>query len=153
MQTQATSTHDFRALTGPERFFNAAVGLLAKVGLTPSDYVQLEVVGRRTGKVYATPVNLLELDGRRYLVAPRGHTQWTKNARAAGQVTIRHGRHRQSLVALELPVQARPPLLKAYLERYVSTVQRFFGVRAGAGLAAYAAIAAQHPVFELRAAQ
>ena len=44
----------------------------------------LVVRGRKSGDLRRTPVNLMELDGERYLVAPRGNTEWVRNVRAAG---------------------------------------------------------------------
>ena len=52
----------------------------------------LEVRGRKTGALYSTPVDLLEERGTRYLVAPRGYTQWVRNAEISGEVTLRRGR-------------------------------------------------------------
>jgi len=48
-----------------DRMVNRAFGLLVKLGLgLPHNYL-LEVRGRKSGRVYSTPVNLLELDGKR----------------------------------------------------------------------------------------
>jgi deazaflavin-dependent oxidoreductase (nitroreductase family) len=137
------------AATPFERVFNRSVGLLARLGLTRSDYVRLEVVGRKSGATHATPVNLLAHEGHRYLVAPRGETQWVRNARAAGRVTLVHGRARESVALRALPVRERAPVLRAYLTRYAFTVQRFFSVRPSDAPSAFEAIASRHPVFEL----
>jgi len=137
-------------VSGFDRLFNRAVGALASRGWTTGDYVQLSVVGRKSGKRYSTPVNPLEYGARRYLVAPRGWTQWVRNALAAGEVTIKHGQSEQRFGVRLVPAGERAPLLGAYLERYRVTVQRYFSVRAGAELSAFEAIADQHPVFELQ---
>ncbi|MDD9940667.1 MAG: nitroreductase family deazaflavin-dependent oxidoreductase [Myxococcales bacterium] len=132
-----------------ERTFNRTIGWLAGLGWTSADYVQLEVPGRRTGKLHRTPVNLLRYEGRCFLVAPRGRTQWVLNASAAGEVTLKHGRRKRRYQVQAVALERRAPLLAAYLQRYVSTVQRFFTVPAGSELGAFAAIAGDHPVFEL----
>ena len=72
-----------------------AFGLLIGLGLDPPDYHLLEVRGRTTGRTYATPVNLLEVGGRRFLVAPRGLAQWVRNAEVACEVALGRGRRRQ----------------------------------------------------------
>lgn len=127
------------------RLFGAAVGL----GLLGDPFFVLEVRGRKTGRIHATPVDLLVVGARRYLVAPRGHTQWSRNARASGEVTLRRGRLVRRYAARELDDAEKPEILKAYLDAFASRVQRFFSVRAGSPAEAFAAIAARHPVFEL----
>jgi hypothetical protein len=94
---------------------------------------------------------LLELDGKQFLVAPRGRTQWVCNAETAGEVTLKRGaRRRFRLRSLDDP--AKPQVLKAYLTNYKSAVQRFFPITPGAPLEEFAKIAAGYPVFELIAA-
>src|SRR5438552_17971933 len=85
----------FREPSAGERFFNRIFGFLVGLGLGFSYNYLLEVRGRKTGKLYSTPINLLELQGKRYLVAPRGRTQWVRNAEAAGEVTLKKGSSRQ----------------------------------------------------------
>lgn len=144
-------TEDFTKLRGIERFFNAVLGSLFRLGIAPAYGHELEVVGRTTGTVHKTPVNLLAYEGRTYLVAPRGETQWVKNARAAGQVVLVRGSVRKTLRVRELPTAERAPLLKAYLGTYESQVARFFSVAATAPEEAFVAIAEKHPVFHLEA--
>ena len=82
-----SSSDHFLKPSALETLMNRAVGLLAGFGIGPAYIHVLEVKGRRSGKTYRTPVNLLERDGHRYLVGGRGHTAWAKNALAAGAVT------------------------------------------------------------------
>jgi deazaflavin-dependent oxidoreductase (nitroreductase family) len=133
-----------------ETILNKTVGILAKFGLGPSYIRVLEVQGRRTGKIYTTPVNLLELNGRQYLVGGRGHTAWSKNAQAVGVVTLKRGSRSQQYRTIPVPDADKPPVLKAYLQEYRGTVQRFFDVPADAPLDAFASIAHKHPVFEVK---
>ena len=112
-------------------------------------WFRLEVRGRRSGRVHATPVNVLDLSGRRFLVAGRGRTQWVQNAEAAGEVVLRKGSSRWRLDLRPVPDAEKPPVLRAYLDRFRSVVQRYFPVRAGSPPEAFAPIAARYPVFEL----
>lgn len=132
-----------------ERAFNRLFGLALAAGLGLAHNYLVEVKGRKSGKLYATPVDLLEFGGRRYLVAPRGETGWVRNARAAGRVALRRGGRREEFAACELDPHLRPPLLKAYLDRFALTVQRYFPVPRGAAESEFVAIADRYPVFEL----
>jgi deazaflavin-dependent oxidoreductase (nitroreductase family) len=140
----------FRKPSSLEAFFNKAFGFFVGLGLGfPHNYL-LQVRGRKSGRVYSTPIDLLELDGKRYVVAPRGRTQWVRNAEAAGEVVLKRGRTRQSFVIQPLPEGEKPRILKAYLDRFHREVQRYFPVMAGSETAAFAAIAGHYPAFELR---
>jgi hypothetical protein len=61
----------FRAPTAVERAFNRVFGLVVGMGWGFSYNYLLQVRGRKSGKIYSTPIDLLELNGKRYLVAPR----------------------------------------------------------------------------------
>lgn len=139
----------FRQPSLAERFFNRTFGLLVGLGLgLPHNYL-VQVRGRKSGKVYSTPIDLLELDGKRFLVAPRGRTQWVRNAEAAGDVTLKKGRTRLRYRIRSIPDAGKPELLKAYLDRFQTTVQRYFPVPAGSPPQAFTAVASNYPVFEL----
>src|ERR1035438_1588482 len=84
------------------------------LGLGFSHNYLLQVRGRKTGKLYSTPINLLELKGKSYLVAPRGRTQWVRNAEAAGEVTLKKGSTRRKSRLRPLPDAEKPQILKAY---------------------------------------
>ena len=85
----------FREPTAVEKLFNRSFGFLVGLGLGPSHIYLLQVRGRKSGKLFSTPVDLLELQGKRYLVAPRGRTQWVRNAEAAGEITLKKGSTRK----------------------------------------------------------
>ncbi len=85
----------FREPTTVEKIFNRTFGFLVGLGIGPSHIYALEVRGRKSGKIFSTPVDLLDLNGKRYLVAPRGRTQWVRNAEAAGEITLKKGSKRQ----------------------------------------------------------
>jgi deazaflavin-dependent oxidoreductase (nitroreductase family) len=137
--------------TNVERIMNKAVGLAARFGFAPRYVYLLQVRGRKTGRIYSTPVNVLELNGRHYLVGGRGHTGWSKNAAAAGEVMMVRGKNAQRYRIVELPDDQKPEILRAYLIQYRRTVQRFFSVTASSPLEAFRTIVNQHPVFELLA--
>jgi len=142
----------FRKPTAMERFFNRAFGFLVGLGIGMKHNYLLQVRGRKSGKLYSTPIDLLEMDGKRFLVAPRGRTQWVRNAEAAGKVTLKRGSFRHSYRLRAIPDSGKPRYLKTYLDRFKTTVQRYFPVPAGSDVQAFASIAANYPVFELVAA-
>ncbi len=113
----------------------------------------LRVRGRKTGEWRTTPVNLLTHEGRRYLVAPRGETQWVRNLRAAGRGELVLGRKVEHFVAEEVDPGQSVPVLRAYLSRWSWEVGRFFGgsVSAKSTDEEIAAIAPEHPVFLIAA--
>lgn len=81
---------DFRKPNLFEQILNGAFGTLVRLGLGLRHNYLVEVRGRKTDRVYSTPVDLLEFKGKRFLVAPRGRTQWVRNADAAGEVTLKN---------------------------------------------------------------
>jgi deazaflavin-dependent oxidoreductase (nitroreductase family) len=109
----------------------------------------LEVYGRKTGKLYTLPVDLLQRDGKLYLVAPRGYTQWVRNAEAAGEVTLRRGRQSDRYRLRPLADSEKPAIVKAYLDDFRREVQRFFPVAAGSPAEAFTPLTARYPAFEL----
>jgi deazaflavin-dependent oxidoreductase (nitroreductase family) len=135
------------------RVFNPAVAFLTRRGLSVQGTRILEVRGRRSGELRRTVVNLLELDGERYLVAPRGRTQWVANVRAAGSASLRVGRRRETVVPVELADADKTPVLRAYLEQWAWEVGAFFeGIDATSSDEELAAIAPSFPVFRLTTA-
>jgi deazaflavin-dependent oxidoreductase (nitroreductase family) len=132
-----------------EKFFNRAFGFLVGLGIGPGTMYLLQVRGRKSGRVYSTPVNVLDVEAKRYLVAPRGRTQWVRNAEAVGEITLKKGRYRQIFRLRPIPDSGKPELLKLYLERFVTAVQRYFPVKAGSPSEAFREVAPNYPVFEL----
>jgi deazaflavin-dependent oxidoreductase (nitroreductase family) len=109
----------------------------------------LEVRGRKSGKLYTLPVDLLSLDGKLYLVAPRGRAEWVRNAEASGSVVLRRGSRSQTYRLQALSDAQKPPILAAYLDRFRREVGRFFPVAAGSPADAFAPLAERYPAFEL----
>jgi deazaflavin-dependent oxidoreductase (nitroreductase family) len=142
------SDRKYQPPSGAERTLNRLLGKLVGIGLGPRYMSLLEVRGRKSGKLYATPVSLVYANGKQFLVAPRGRTQWVRNAEAAGEVTLKRGA-RQSFRLRPLADSEKAELLKTYLTNYKGAVQRFFPVQPGAALESFAQIASGYPAFEL----
>jgi deazaflavin-dependent oxidoreductase (nitroreductase family) len=139
----------FREPSAGEKIFNRLFGFLVGLGLGFSYNYLLEVRGRKTGKIYSTPIDLLEMNGKKYLVAPRGRTQWVRNAEAAGEVTLKKGGKRQKFRLRPIPDADKSPILKAYLDTFKREVQRYFPIPAGSTPESFAAVARSYPAFEL----
>ncbi len=139
----------YRRPTKLTQAFNRVVGWLASRGLTPSDTITLEVKGRRSGMVRSNVVTWVEQDEERYLVSPRGESEWVRNVRAAdGEAVIRH-RGQQRVRLEEVPAEERAPIIKAYLAKTAMATRQHFGVDPKAEIEEFEAIAASHPVFRI----
>ena len=130
------------------RLVNRIVSALLRVDLNPPHTYLLMARGRKTGKPYSTPVTLVEENGERWLVAPYGEVGWVKNARAAGQVTLKRGRRSETVGIVELSPDEAAPVLKKYLSR-LPVVRPFFDVTPGSQIADFVAEAPRHPVFRI----
>jgi len=130
--------------------FNRAVAGLTRAGISVWGSRILVVKGRTSGLPRSTPVNLLTHDGQRYLVAPRGDTQWVRNLRVAGSGELKVGRRTQRFTATEVPDADKEDILRAYLKRWKAEVGIFFGgVSAKSPREDLERIAPNHPVFAL----
>lgn len=132
-----------------ERALNKSFGFLVGLGLGPPHNYLLQVRGRKSGRVYSTPVNVLTRDGKRFLVAGRGYTQWVRNAIASGTVSLKKGRWSEEFTLRVISEEEKPEILKAYLDRFKLTVQRYFPVPAGSPAEAFRPLTGRYPVFEL----
>ena len=144
-----TSRPPYRRPLGLEHLINRVMGMLLRRGIGPAHMRVLEVRGRKTGRLYAMPVDVLAEGGRLYLVAPRGSTQWSRNAEASGAVTLRRGSRVEVYRVRVLTDTEKPAILKAYLDRFRREVQRFFPVAAGSPPERFAPLAASYPAYEL----
>ena len=130
--------------------FNPIVASLTRAGVSLVGSRVLEVRGRKSGKWRRTPVNPLEFEGGRYIVAPRGETQWVRNLRASGEARLRKGLRTEEFTATEVPDDEKPPLLRAYLKKWAWEVGAFFqGVGANAPDEDLRRIAPLHPIFRI----
>jgi deazaflavin-dependent oxidoreductase (nitroreductase family) len=129
------------------RFGNLVTARMIKAGLGPAGLHLLTVRGRTTGLPRTTPVNLIDYDGQRWLVAPYGNVGWVRNARAAGRVELRRGRTIQQAGVREAVPGEAVPVLRSYLRRLRLVVGPYFDVGPADPDAAFAAEAPRHPVF------
>jgi F420H(2)-dependent quinone reductase len=97
---------------------NQLIRWLAEAGISIAGTRALRVRGRKTGKLRGVVINLLTVDGRDYVVSPRGNTQWARNARSAGTVELGPRWRSREVRITEIADDAKPPLLKRYLDRW-----------------------------------
>ncbi|MFF2438988.1 nitroreductase family deazaflavin-dependent oxidoreductase [Streptomyces sp. NPDC058107] len=130
--------------------FNRTVAWITRRGISVWGSRVLAVRGRKSGEWRRTPVNLLTVDGRQYLVAPRGHVQWTHNMRVAGGGELHLGKKVDVFTATEVPDDEKPELLRAYLKRWKAEVGVFFGgVGPDSPVEELRRIAPDHPIFRV----
>jgi deazaflavin-dependent oxidoreductase (nitroreductase family) len=132
-----------------DRIVNRAFGFLVKLGFGLSHNFLLEVRGRKSGRIYSTPVNVLEFKDKKYLVAPRGDTQWVRNVVVSKKATLVRGTKRENIDLQPIGDSAKAEILKAYLDRYKLTVQRYFPIPAGSPLKEFDPLVGRYPVFEI----
>jgi deazaflavin-dependent oxidoreductase (nitroreductase family) len=130
------------------RALNAFVRPLARLGLAGPHTHLLTVRGRTTGKLWSTPVSIVQDGEERWLVAPYGERNWVRNARAAGWVEVRRAKRHERLRVEELDAEAAAPVLREYYRRYRVT-RPFFGASLDSPHEAWLAEAPRHPVFRL----
>jgi hypothetical protein len=109
------------------RTFNELFRLLAEAGISVAGTKALRVRGRKTGKLRGVVINVLTVDGRDYVVSPRGNTQWARNARAAGAVEMGPRWRSREVRIAEVSDDAKPRLLERYLDRWYWEVKGHVG--------------------------
>lgn len=135
-------------LTLPRRAVNVLVRSLLRAGAAPKNTYLLSVRGRKSGQVRSTPVNLVEQDGQRWIVAPYGAVNWVRNARAAGQVTLSRSGRSETARIEEIGAEKSAPILKSYVRDNAIT-RPYFTAAPEAPVEAFAAEATAHPVFRV----
>lgn len=147
MSDVKTAPWIFRRVLNPiVRFIVGPLGIKLRGGYL------LTVVGRKSGQPRSVPVNPMTFNGKRYLVAPRGQTEWVKNLRVAGTGELRSGSRRERFTATEIDDAEKPPILREYLNHWYLETGSVFDVPKDATLEDLAKIASRHPVFEIRPA-
>ena len=136
--------------------FNPIVSRILKRAAILGPNALITVRGRKSGELRSTPVALLEIDGRRWVVGTFGETNWVRNLRAAGEASLTVGSRHEDVAARELTRDERAAFFVGVLAPYAR------GIRVGpvllsilgAGDVVKDPIAASvnRPVFELRAA-
>jgi deazaflavin-dependent oxidoreductase (nitroreductase family) len=147
----AADTHFKRPGWFTKNVFNRIVAGLTRLGISVLGSRVLEVRGRSSGQWRQTPVNLLTYEGQRYLVAPRGETQWVRNVRVSGEGRLRLGSKAEPFTAVEVSDDAeKAAILRAYLKRWKAEVGVFFeGVGPDSPEEELRRIAPRHPVFRI----
>jgi deazaflavin-dependent oxidoreductase (nitroreductase family) len=135
--------------SGLVKAMNSVFGRLASWGLIPGDTALLQVKGRRSGQTRSNAVTWVEHEGQRYLVAPRGNTEWVRNVKAAGGEAILKRRKAERVRLEEVPVEQRAPVIKSYLKKTALVTKREFGIDPEAPLEEFEKIAERHPVFRI----
>lgn len=130
--------------------FNPVVGLLTRLGVSIWGSRVLRVRGRKSGQLRSSPVNLLTYQGKQYLVAPRGQTQWVRNIRVTGEGELVLGGKAERFEAVEISDVDKVSILREYLKRWSFEVGVFFrGVGPEAPESELKRIAPDHPVFRV----
>ncbi len=127
------------------RVQNAVLSAAIRLGIAPKGMRLVAVKGRTTGELRETPIDPIELDGKRWLVAPFGEVNWVRNARKAGKVRLSRGREVEYLQVREAQPRESAPVLRAYLKR--GYTRDYFDAGANSPLADFEAEANKHPVF------
>ena len=130
------------------RLTNSLFRTLTRFGLGPPYLYTLTVAGRKTGRLYSTPVDVLELDGQRWLVAPYGPTNWVANTRIAGEVTLSRGGHSQQFKVEEAASTAAVPVLRNYITE-IRVTRPYYDAGPTSTDEEIAAELPKHPVFRL----
>jgi deazaflavin-dependent oxidoreductase (nitroreductase family) len=147
LQRRRQMSHTYR-VNFQIRLINRLMQALVSHGLGPKQTYILTVKGRKSGKLYSTPVSLVEDANGRWLVAPYGEVGWLRNARAAGRVTLTRGRHSEAVSIMEVGLKGSALVLRKYIALEPVT-QPYFDARADSPLAAFEAEASRHPVFRI----
>jgi deazaflavin-dependent oxidoreductase (nitroreductase family) len=136
----------------PARALNRVVALLVgRLGLPIPAVRMLRVHGRRSGRLRTVPVVVLRRDGARYLVAPRGRTDWTANLDAAGWGELIRGRRIERVRATRLEGDEHAEAIAAYVRRFGWLSGRFFDLPRRPTAAQAARVARRHPAFRIGA--
>jgi deazaflavin-dependent oxidoreductase (nitroreductase family) len=130
------------------RFINKIMGWAIRMGYGPERSYLLTVKGRKSGRLYTTPVSLIIDDNDRLLVSPYGVVNWVKNARAAGQVTLSRGEKSETVTVTQVGPVESAPILKKYIN--IETFARpYFDLEPDAPIEIFIAEAWKHPVFKV----
>jgi deazaflavin-dependent oxidoreductase (nitroreductase family) len=133
-----------------QNVFNPTVAMFTRLGVSVWGSRILRVRGRKSGEWRSSPVNVLTFQGKRYLVAPRGNTQWVRNIRASSDGELVLGGRTERFRAVEVPDEEKLPILREYLRRWKFEVGMFFdGVGPDSPESELRRIAPDHPVFRV----
>jgi deazaflavin-dependent oxidoreductase (nitroreductase family) len=136
------------------KIFNTLTKWLTARGVSVLGSRVLAVRGRKSGQTRTTVINLFTYEGSKYLLAPRGHTEWVRNLRAAGEGDLHVGRRVEHFTPVEIPDADKEPLIRLYLRQWAWETGAFFdGLKADSPAADIEAAAPGFPVFRIVAAR
>jgi deazaflavin-dependent oxidoreductase (nitroreductase family) len=144
---EAEMTKTYR-LSPATRLANVVFGALTRRGRGAGYRYILTVEGRRSGVARSTPVDVMDVDGQRWLVAPYGDVNWVRNARAAGEVELSRGGRSTRWTAVEVRGRDAVPAIRQYILS-VPVTAAYWEVDADSPEEAVAAASEQHPAFRL----
>jgi len=128
---------------------NSILGFFTSRGMGPERIHKIEVRGRKSGQLRTAVISVVEYEGERYLVAPRGNTEWSRNVKAANGDASLLRKDREKVHLEEVPVDQRPPIIKKYLGENASATKAYFGVDPDAPIEDFERIAPDHPTFKV----
>ncbi len=141
-------TNFYNKPSGFTKKMNSFMGWLGGLGIGPKKMVQLTVTGRKSGQPRTVAVNIVEHDGKRYLVAPRGNTEWARNAIVAGgEAVIKRGKP-EDVRLVDVPVAERAPIIQKYVKE-TAIVRGEFGLKEDSPLDEVQKVADRHPTFRI----
>lgn len=129
---------------------NAMWARIGRLGLGGNRLVTLEVTGRRSGHPVSVPLMPARVGGRLYLGSMLGdEANWVQNVRASGGAAVlHHGRRRDEVLLIEVPVERRAPLIRAFLDA-APGARPHVPVDRAAPLREIAAVADRVPIFRV----
>jgi deazaflavin-dependent oxidoreductase (nitroreductase family) len=130
------------------RLINSVFRLMTRLGIGASYRYILTVPGRKTGRLYSTPVDVIEVAGDRWLVAGYGPASWVRNARAAGKVALSRGGRSEKFRVAEATGQMAIPVLRAYIAE-IKVTRSYFDANPDSPDDVIAAEQKRHAVFRL----
>jgi deazaflavin-dependent oxidoreductase (nitroreductase family) len=139
-------------VTSGTRFINEVFALMTRAGVGASYRYILTVRGRKTGRLYSTPVDVVEVAGHQWLVSAYGTAGWPLNTRKAGEVTLRRGRSSQRYTVTEPEPAEAVPVLRTYMTQ-IRVTRPYFDAAPDAPDDAIKAELPRHSVFRLTRAQ
>lgn len=142
-------------MTRSMRIGSIVLTALLRAGFPLGSLTLLSVRGRKSGKIYTTPVALVERDGTSFLVAAFGEVNWVRNLRAASRAQLTRGRRTEAIRVVELEAREAAPILKQFLTSYqmVPFIPPYFDVTPRSPLADFEREATQHPVFRIESSE
>ncbi len=136
------------------RFLNPVAQRVLRLGPLMGPNALLTVRGRKSGVPRTTPVALVDIGGRRWVIGTFGEVNWVRNLRAAGEATVTVGRKTQEMQARELGLEERIAFFRDVVGPYVRRLRiggLLLSILGARDILANPAAAAEHrPVFELR---